>query len=194
MRQLQRVRVHNRPVCARQRRTSLPQFPLTEQGYNKRLCLNDQTMNSCVLEWVMNILRGAVRTVTGAADATTAVAGAVGGAAVDGVIGAVQGAAAGLRNGVGDGSHSTAAAALTLAAIGAAGLVEWPILLAVGGTALLVHQLNRPARENGQADRKAVNSSSRRGAPAKAAPVKSAARSARAPARKSTRPRRAPAQ
>jgi hypothetical protein len=52
----------------------------------------------------MNILRGAVRTVTGAADAITAVAGAVGGAAVDGVIGAVQGAAAGLRNGVGDGA------------------------------------------------------------------------------------------
>jgi hypothetical protein len=32
---------------------------------------------------------------------------------------------------------------LALAAIGAAGLVEWPVLLAIGGTALVVRQLNR---------------------------------------------------
>jgi hypothetical protein len=167
----------------------LAQFALTEQGYNKRLRLRDRTVNnSCVLEWVMNILQGAVRTVTGAADATTAVAGAVGGAAVNGVIGAVQGTAAGVRNGLSNGSHSVPAAAATFAAMGVAGLVEWPVLLAVGGTVLVVHQLNRRAQGDGPANRKAVDSSSRR-----AAPAKSAARSTRAPARKSSRPRRAPA-
>ena len=89
----------------------------------------------------MNVFQGAVRAVTKTADATTAAAGAVGGAAVNGVIGGVQGVATGLRNGASSGSHSTAAAALTLGAIGAVGLVEWPVLLAVGGTALVVHQL-----------------------------------------------------
>jgi hypothetical protein len=93
----------------------------------------------------MNIVSGAARLVTRTADATTAAAGAVGGAAINGVIGGVQGTAAGLRSGLSDGSHSSAAAALTLAAVGTAGLVEWPVLLAVGGTALAVHQLSQRA-------------------------------------------------
>jgi hypothetical protein len=54
----------------------------------------------------------------------------------------------GIRNGVANGSHSTPAAALTLGVLGAAGLVEWPLLLAVGGTALVVHQLSK--RSEGQ--------------------------------------------
>lgn len=91
----------------------------------------------------MDIVRGARRVVTGTANATTAAAGAVGGAAVNGIIGGVQGTATGIRNGLSSGSHSTPAAILTIGAVGAAGLVEWPVLLAVGGTALLVHQLNR---------------------------------------------------
>src|SRR6476659_9920005 len=91
----------------------------------------------------MDIVSGAVRVVTKAADATTAAAGAVGGAAINGIAGGIQGTASGVRRGLGDGSHSSAAAALTLAAIGAAGLVEWPVLLAVGGTALVVHRLNQ---------------------------------------------------
>jgi hypothetical protein len=94
----------------------------------------------------MNIIRGATRLVTGTANATTAAAGAVGGAAINGVVGGVQGSAAGIRNGLSAGSHSTPAALLTLGAIGATGLVEWPVLLGVGGTALLVrtiHQIRR---------------------------------------------------
>ena len=69
--------------------------------------------------------------------------GAVGGAAVTGVIGAVEGTAAGVKNGLRSGSHSTPTAALTLAAIGVTGLVDWPILVAVGGGALAIHELSR---------------------------------------------------
>jgi hypothetical protein len=94
----------------------------------------------------MGVVDGAVRnvsrTVSRAATATTAAAGAVGGAAVNGVVGAVTGAAAGVQKGIDKGSHSTPAAALTLGAIGVAGLVEWPLLLAVGGGALLLRRLN----------------------------------------------------
>src|SRR3954471_22753254 len=86
----------------------------------------------------MDIVRGATRLVTETANATTAAAGAVSGAAINGVIGGVQGTAKGVRDGVGSGSHSTPAALLTLGAVGAAGLVEWPVLLTVGGAALLV--------------------------------------------------------
>src|ERR1700687_2583542 len=90
----------------------------------------------------MSILQGAFHVVRQTADATTAGAGAVGGAAVSGVVGGIQGTATGVRNGVRSGSHSTPAAALTLAALGAAGLVEWPVLVNVGGTALLLRQRN----------------------------------------------------
>jgi hypothetical protein len=91
----------------------------------------------------MNIVGGAVRLVSETANATTAAAGAVGGAAVNGIVGGVQGAATGIRQGLSSGSHSTPAALLTLGAVGAAGLVEWPVLAAVGGTALLARQLGR---------------------------------------------------
>ena len=93
-------------------------------------------------------VRNASRTVSRAASATTAAAGAVGGAAVNGVVGAVTGAAAGVQKGIDSGSHSTPAAALTLGALGVAGLVEWPILLAVGGGALLLRRLSN-ARTDG---------------------------------------------
>jgi hypothetical protein len=85
----------------------------------------------------VNVIQGAVRAITRSAEATTAAAGAVGGAAVSGVIGGMQGTVSGIKNGMSSGSHSTPAAAITLAAIGATGLVEWPILLGVGGTALV---------------------------------------------------------
>ncbi|MFX0580089.1 hypothetical protein [Nocardia nepalensis] len=91
----------------------------------------------------MNISNGVVDVITWTADATTAAAGAVGGAAVNGVIGGVRGAAAGVKSGLSSGSHSTPAAALTVAAIGAAGLVEWPVLLGVGGAALVVREISQ---------------------------------------------------
>ncbi|MEV6137078.1 hypothetical protein AB0L63_13675 [Nocardia sp. NPDC051990] len=102
----------------------------------------------------MNISDGVVDMITWTADATTAVAGAVGGAAVNGVIGGIQGVADGVKSGLSSGSHSAPAAALTVAAIGAAGLVEWPVLLSVGGAALVVHQINqrsssRPSPDGG---------------------------------------------
>src|SRR3954469_12609226 len=89
----------------------------------------------------MNVIEGAVRVVARSAEATAAAAGAVGGAAVNGVVGGMQGTLNGIKSGVSNGSHSTPAAALTLAAIGATGLVEWPIVLGVGGTALVVRRL-----------------------------------------------------
>src|ERR1700753_2166458 len=97
---------------------------------------------------IMGVVDGAVhnvsRTVSRAASATTATAGAVGGAAVNGAVAAVTGAVAGVQKGIDKGSHSTPAAALTLGAIGVAGLVEWPVLLAVGGGALFLPPLDKP--------------------------------------------------
>ena len=85
----------------------------------------------------MSVIGGSIRTVSQAlnrvAAATTAAAGAAGGAAVSGVIGGVTGAAEGVKRGISSGSHSTPAAALALGALGVAGLVEWPVLVAVGG-------------------------------------------------------------
>ena len=96
----------------------------------------------------MGVIAGARRSVVRTADATTATAGALGGAVVTGALGAVQGAAAGVKNGVQRGGHSPVAAALTLAAIGAVGLVEWPIVVGVGGAALLIHQLGHRGQQS----------------------------------------------
>jgi hypothetical protein len=86
--------------------------------------------------------------VTDSVHAATAAAGAMGGAAAGGVIGGIRGTAAGVKDGLRRGGHSTPAAALTLGAIGAAGLVEWPVLAIVGGTALLVRELTKPSPED----------------------------------------------
>lgn len=90
---------------------------------------------------------GAARKLTNAAgraaEMTTEAAGAVGGAAVSGVIGGVKGTASGIQQGLSRGSHSTTAAALTLGAVGLAGLVEWPVLVAAGGAALVLRQLRK---------------------------------------------------
>ncbi|MGQ4619070.1 hypothetical protein [Nocardia sp. R7R-8] len=91
----------------------------------------------------MKITDGLVDVIARTADATTAAAGAVGGAAVEGVVGGVRGVAAGVKSGLGSGSHSTPAAVLTLTAIGATGLVDWPVLLGVGGAALVVQRLGQ---------------------------------------------------
>ena len=127
----------------------------------------------------MGVVDGAVRnvsrTVSRAASATTAAAGAIGGATVNGVVGAVTGAAAGVQKGIDRGSHSTPAAALTLGALGVAGLVEWPLLLAVGGGALLLRRLSNS--HNDGSHLATVT-------PVKAAPAKSTS---------SARPRKTPA-
>ena len=72
------------------------------------------------------------------------------------------------RRGIDSGSHSTPAAALTLGALGVAGLVEWPVLLAVGGGALLLRRLNnsharrlqRSRRHAGEGGSRQVDASS----------------------------------
>lgn len=89
----------------------------------------------------MDVFRGAMRVASDAVETGVAVAGAAGGAAVNGVIGGIRGAVDGVQSGLSSGSRSTAAAALTVAAVGAVGLVEWPVLLPVGGTVLGVHYL-----------------------------------------------------
>jgi hypothetical protein len=105
----------------------------------------------------MNLFRDTLRLANRTIDSSIAAAGAVGGAAVNGVVGGVQGAIGGARSGLSTGSRSTAAAALTLGAVGVVGLVEWPVLLPIGGTVLALHYLtHRPA---GEPDR----SSTRRG-------------------------------
>ncbi|KKB97653.1 membrane protein, partial [Mycobacterium nebraskense] len=63
-------------------------------------------------------------------------------------------------------------------ALGVAGLVEWPVLLAVGGSALLLQKLSsrkrEPAKPTAKASLKAVPVEP---APQKAAPQKAAAKS-----------------
>ena len=77
----------------------------------------------------MDIVGGATRFITGTANATTAAAGAVGGAADQRSDRRCGRHGQGIRNGLSSGSNSTATAALTFGAIGAAGLIEWPVLL-----------------------------------------------------------------
>ena len=118
----------------------------------------------------MNPVKSAFRGVARVADTTTAAAGAVGGAAINGVVGGIQRAANGVRSGLNSGRHSSAAAAVTLGAIGAVGLVEWPLLVAVGGTALVLHQINQ--RSSG-ADAARPATAPQKSTPQKSTPRKS---------------------
>ncbi|WP_407107202.1 hypothetical protein [Rhodococcus aetherivorans] len=87
------------------------------------------------------LVTDSTRLVADTANATTSLAGAVGGAALGGVVGSVRGAVGGVRTGLSKGAGSTPAAAATLAALGVTGLVDWPVLAAVGGGALAVKLL-----------------------------------------------------
>lgn len=100
------------------------------------------------LESFMGLLRTTLRAgglaaaaVTTTAAAVTTAAGAVGGAVTGGAVGGISGAAHGVSQGLSSGARSTPAAMLTAAALGAAGLVEWPILLIGGGAVLVLRQL-----------------------------------------------------
>jgi hypothetical protein len=79
------------------------------------------------------------------AGVATTVAGAAGGAAVGSTIGALRGAAQGAADGAGRGSRSTPAVALTVAALGVTGIVDWPLLLAAGGAAYLLQRNSQGA-------------------------------------------------
>ncbi|WP_068156510.1 hypothetical protein [Rhodococcus phenolicus] len=93
----------------------------------------------------MNVLKGTARLVSGAGETAVATVGAVGGAAVGSVGGSVRGAVEGALGGARYGRRSTPVALATMGAVGAAGLVEWPIVLAAGGTALAL-RLAKPAQ------------------------------------------------
>ena len=70
----------------------------------------------------MDLVRETLHIASRTVDASVAAAGAVGGAAVNGVVGGVQGVVGGVRSGLSNGTRSIPAAALTVAAVGAAGL------------------------------------------------------------------------
>jgi len=82
----------------------------------------------------------AARAVTAA---TTSAAGATRGAALGAGLGAARGAADGLRDGAERGSRSAPAAALTVTALTVTGILDWPLVLAAGGTAFLVNRLTQ---------------------------------------------------
>lgn len=140
----------------------------------------------------MNAVSGTVRKVAGAATRaatmTTEAAGAIGGAALNGVIGGLKGAASGAQRGLSTGSHSTPAAALTLGALGVAGLVEWPVLVAVGGTALVLKQFS-----NRSDDRKPSAAAPAKKPPtAESRPLKAVKAAQPAKPKSATAPRRSP--
>ena len=132
----------------------------------------------------MSVFRGTMRVANDVIETSVAAAGAAGGAAVNGVVGGVRGAVDGVQKGLSSGSRSLPAAALTVAAVGAVGLVEWPVLLPVGATVLGVHYLTN--RSGGQrrgtstrrvGSRPAAKSASRkstRGTAARSRPARSA--------------------
>jgi hypothetical protein len=143
----------------------------------------------------MNAVSGAVSTarrgLVKVADTATAAAGAVSGAAINGVVGGARGAVSGVRHGLSSGSQSSAAAALTIGAIGAAGLVEWPVLVAVGGAALIVHRLGQGTTAPTRNSAPPVQKAPAQKAPAQKAPAQKAQpRKATKTVRKATAPRR----
>ncbi len=109
----------------------------------------------------MDVLRGALHAANRTVDVSVAAAGAVGGAAVYGVIGGAQGVVSGVQSGLRTGSRSIPAAALAVAAVGTAGLVEWPMLLPVSATLLGVHYLRH--RSDGGSTRRVAARSGAKG-------------------------------
>jgi hypothetical protein len=107
----------------------------------------------------MDVFRDTLHVASRTVDASVAAAGAVGGAAVNGVVGGVPGVVGGVQSGLSNGSRSVPAAVLTVAAVGAAGLVEWPLLLPIGATVLGVHYLtHRSDRERKRASTRRAGS------------------------------------
>lgn len=99
----------------------------------------------------------------------------------NGVVEGLRGAAQGAKSGLAEGPQSAPAAVLTFAAVGAAGLVEWPVVLGMGATVLVLRWLNAPAdRESADNHRRAASD----GATAARAPVR-ASRTAKSPTKTS---------
>ncbi|MFC9556633.1 hypothetical protein ACFTWF_38080 [Rhodococcus sp. NPDC056960] len=135
----------------------------------------------------MNLVSGTARVATGAGGAATATLGAIGGAAVGGLLGSMKGAAVGVQEGARRGSHSTPAAVMTIGAVALSGVVQWPVVAAVGGTALVLDQLKpgapKPETSGTENDASATNSGSETKAIVPAPAAKVVTR--RAPAKRS---------
>ncbi|MBV8349075.1 MAG: hypothetical protein JOZ49_16570 [Mycolicibacterium sp.] len=96
---------------------------------------------------IRSVVFGPVRAATRTAGAVGTATAAVGSATLHGVVGGMAGTVAGVREGWADSRTRSAPAALTVVAIGTLGLVEWPLMLAIGGTVLAARRLARlPAR------------------------------------------------
>ena len=148
----------------------------------------------------MNVVSGTARVATGAGEAATATFGAVGGAAVGVLVGGMKGAAVGAAEGARRGSHSTPAAVLTMGAVAVTGVVQWPIVAAVGGAALVLDQLKLGTKpDKPKSDQQSTGTPATPGAGAKAAEVSAAPAGTAAealtpaPAPKAVRGRRTPA-
>lgn len=63
----------------------------------------------------------------------------------NGAVGAVTGAVTGIQRGIGSAGPAVPAAALALGVVGITGLVEWPVVLAVGAGAFALRQLSQDA-------------------------------------------------
>src|ERR1700758_2453053 len=120
----------------------------------------------------MDVVRESLHAAGRRVDAGVAAAGAIGCAAVNGVVGGVQGVVGGVQSGLSSGSRSIPAAALTVAAVGLAGLVEWPGLLPIGATGVGVHYLTH--RSGGERKRASTRRAGSRSAAAKGRSAKRA--------------------
>lgn len=100
----------------------------------------------------MDVVRGTVHAASRTVDASVAAAGAVNGA-----VGGVRGVLGGMQSGLNSGSRPIPA----VAAVGAAGPVEWPLLLPAGGTLLGVHNLTH--RSDGGSTRRVASLSGAKG-------------------------------
>jgi len=100
---------------------------------------------------IRSVVLGPVRAATRTAGAVGTATAAVGSATLHGVVGGVAGTVTGVREGWADSRTRSAPAALTVVAIGTLGLVEWPLMLAIGATVLAAQRLARlPARLRAQ--------------------------------------------
>jgi hypothetical protein len=136
----------------------------------------------------MSMVSEATRVVTGAASVPTSAVGAVGGGVVGGVNGGIRGAVGGVRDGMRAGSKSTPTAVLTLAAMGAAGLVEWPILLGFGGAAVVLRQWDRHDGEREEGEPKKIEKTARAELSAAPAPRPEQVAGAGTPEKTATKP------
>jgi hypothetical protein len=95
----------------------------------------------------MGLMSLTIRATENIATAATAATGAAAGATVGAVLGtaggSVSGGLRGVRRGAVAGARSEPAAVAGLTALGVGGLVEWPVVIAVGGSALVLRQLRR---------------------------------------------------